>query len=236
MSTAVILAGGQGTRLHPYTMVLPKPLVPVGDLPVLEIIIRQLKFHKINRILLCVGYLAPLIEGYFGNGEKFGIRIEYYHEDKPLGTAGPIAQIEPLLEDFFVINGDLLTTLNFSEMLQFHKQHNFVSTIGAVKKSVKIELGVLEANSKGCLMDYKEKPQLQYLASMGVYVFSPEIFSVLQPGVHLDLPQLMTQLSQNGSQVMVYSADCEWLDIGRHDDLKLATETFINYRSKFLPE
>lgn len=236
MRTAVILAGGQGTRLHPYTMVLPKPLIPIGNMPVLEVIIRQLKLHDVKKIILCVGYLAPLIEGYFGSGEKFGVNIQYYYEDKPLGTAGPIAQIEPLTEDFFVLNGDLLTTLNFSEMLEFHKKNNPVSTIGAIKKFVKIELGVLETNSKHLLTDYKEKPELQYLASMGVYVFSPKIFNFLKPGEHLDLPQLMMRVSQSGEQVLVHSANCEWLDIGRHDDLKTATDTFINYRSKFLPE
>src|SRR5262249_15511455 len=131
---AVILAGGKGTRLAPYTTVFPKPLMPVGDMPILEIMIRQLRHRGITELILCVGYLGALLEAYFGNGEKLGVNISYSYESEPLGTAGPIGLIGGLDETFFVMNGDLLTTIDFSAMLRFHRDHGRIATIGLADK------------------------------------------------------------------------------------------------------
>ena len=233
---AVILAGGKGERLAPYTTVLPKPLLPVGDLPILEIVIRQLKSHGITEIIICVGYLGSLLQAYFGNGEKWGVNITYSFESQPLGTAGPLALIQGLTGPFLMMNGDLLTTIDYSDMIRAHQKSGRMATIGLAKKTVKIDLGVIESHTDGTLKNYIEKPVLDYLVSMGIYVFNPEVLNFVPRGVRLDLPNLILNLVAAGQPVQTYHRDYLWLDIGRHEDYAAATEAFTTRKAEFLPE
>lgn len=232
---AVILAGGKGARLAPYTSVLPKPLLPVGDMPILEIMIRQLRAHGIVDIILSVGYLGALLETYFGNGQRLGVKIAYSYEREPLGTAGPIALVAGLDEPFFVMNGDLLTTIDYTDMMAKHRQHGEPATIGLARKPVRIDLGVVHVNSDGTLKDYIEKPVLDYLVSMGIYVFAPEVLRHIPPG-KFDLPDLVLAMKAAGKRVMTYDSGCQWLDIGRPEDYAMANEILEKDRAAFLPE
>jgi len=231
---AVLLAGGMGKRLAPYTTVLPKPLIPVGDMPILEIVLRQLKSHGFNRVTICVGYLGSLLQAYFGNGEKLGIEIDYSFEDKPLGTAAPLKLVKDIDEPFLMMNGDILTTLSYSEMFEFHKTHGNIATIGITNKTVKIDLGVIHFNKADVITDYEEKPQLQYHVSIGIYVFQPEILNHIPDGIYFDLPDLINKLIAESTEVKVYNRECDWLDIGRKEDYELASESFFKNKDKFL--
>ncbi len=233
---AVILAGGKGTRLAPYTTVLPKPLMPIGEMPILEIVIRQLARHGFNDLTLAVGYLAELLMAYCGDGSKFNVRLDYSREDQPLGTAGPISLISNLNETFLVMNGDLLTTIDYEAMLNYHRQRGAVATIACYQRDVKIDLGVIKVDEGGWLSDYIEKPTYHYSVSMGIYIFEPEVLQFIQPNVRLDLPELVLKLKNAGHPVNVFEFDGYWLDIGRHDDYERAAEEFALHRDAFLPE
>jgi NDP-mannose synthase len=231
---AVILAGGKGTRLAPYTTVLPKPLMPIGDMPILEIVIRQLARHGITEITLAVGYLAELLMAYCGDGEKFGVRINYSREAEPLGTAGPISLIPNLDETFLVMNGDLLATLDYSAMWRQHRERGAIATLASHRRDIKIDLGVIESED-GWVKDYIEKPTYHYSVSTGIYIFEAEILKYIESGKHLDLPELILRLLKAGQKVSVYNFDGYWLDIGRHDDYETAMEEFAAHRTDFLP-
>lgn len=231
---AIILAGGKGTRLAPYTTILPKPLMPIGDMPILEIVIRQLAYHGIRDITLAVGYLAELLMAYCGDGEKFGIQIDYSREEEPLGTAGPISLVPHLNETFLVMNGDLLATLDYSAMWKYHRERGALATLASYRRDVKIDLGVIEEED-GWVKDYIEKPTYQYSVSTGIYIFEPEVLQYIEPGKHLDLPELVLGLLKDGRNVNVYNFDGYWLDIGRHDDYEIAIQEFLLHRAQFLP-
>jgi NDP-sugar pyrophosphorylase family protein len=233
---AVILAGGKGTRLAPYTAVLPKPLMPVGNMPILEILVRQLRYHGVTDIVLCVGYLAQLLEAYFGDGEKLGVSIRYSHENEPLGTAGPLALPTGLDETFFAMNGDLLTTIDFSAMHKFHRAHGGIATVGLAEKHVKIDLGVIETADDGRLINYIEKPQLNYKISMGIYVFEPAVLNHIRGAGRIDLPDLVLKLVNEGQSPMTFDSKCEWLDIGRAEDYAAAAGEFERNRALYLWE
>ena len=233
---ALILAGGKGTRLRPYTNVLPKPLMPVGDMPIMEIILRQLKYCGVDSVILAVGYMHHLFEAFFQNGERYGLSIKYSFEDKPLGTAGPISLIMDQLEDdFLVMNGDILTTLNYSALFDDHLKKGAAATISLHRRDVNIDYGVIEYDANNCLIGYREKPVYHYDVSMGVNILNKQsIQRVIKPNTYLDIPDLMTQLSLSGNKVNCYHEDCEWLDIGRVDDYKIATDLFEKNKANFL--
>lgn len=231
---AVILAGGKGTRLAPYTAVLPKPLMPIGDMPILEIVIRQLARHGFRDITLAVGHLAELLMAYCGNGDKFDVRITYSREEEPLGTAGPISLVPDLNETFLVMNGDLLATLDYSAMWKYHKERSAVATLASYRRDIKIDLGVIESED-GWVKDYIEKPTYHYAVSTGIYIFEPEVLQYIEHGKKLDLPELVLHLMKQGKKVNVYNFDGYWLDIGRHDDYETAMEEFTAHRADFLP-
>jgi NDP-sugar pyrophosphorylase family protein len=228
---ALILAGGRGTRLQPYTTVLPKPLMPVGDYPILEIILRQLKYFGFKEVILAVGYQSHLFQAFFQDGERFGLQIKYSFETEALGTAGPLALVlDQLQQDFLVMNGDLLTTL------KHHKNGGAAATIGLYQRDVKIDFGVIESDGDGRLLRYIEKPTYHFDVSMGVNILNTQaIRPYLTPGKHLDLPQLMSLLSENGRPVRCYREPCYWLDIGRMDDYQTANEIFGTRQAEFLP-
>src|SRR3546814_229175 len=191
---AVILAGGRGTRLAPYTTVLPKPLMPVGDAPIIELLVNRLATAGITHVTLAVGHLAALVMAYFDHRGDLGVEIEYSLEAQPLGTAGPLAQVAGLDETFLVMNGDLLTDLDFRTMVATHRTTEAIATVGAFQREVKIDLGVLEVDDDQRIQRYIEKPIHEFLVSMGVYVFEPAVLRFIPPGAYLDLPTLVTHL------------------------------------------
>ena len=233
---AVVLAGGRGTRLAPYTQVFPKPLVPVGGMPILEIVLRQLRWYGVREVVLSVGYLAEFIEAYFRTRPLPGIKISYLHESKPLGTAGALGLLDKTDDNLLVVNGDVLTTLDFGKMMEFHLEHKPALTIGVHRKSVKIDLGVLQVDPLSSVVGYDEKPSLHYLCSMGIYLYSRAALDAIEPGERLDFPELVLKLLEQGRTALAYQSGCYWLDIGRHDDYERASDEFTRLRSSFLPD
>lgn len=233
---AIILAGGKGTRLAPYTTVFPKPMLPIGDMPILEIVIRQLAYHGFKDIVLSVGYLAELIQAYFQNGGKIptGVTLTYVKEERPLGTTGSILLVPNLTETFLVMNGDVLTTLDYSNLIDFHKKNGGVVTIAMHKRQVKIDFGVLYTDKANKVVNYDEKPSLDYSVSMGIYVFEPEAMKYIPAQERFDFPELIQTLIKRGKGVIGYSTDEYWLDIGRHDDYADAVENFEKNKRLFL--
>jgi len=232
----IILAGGKGRRLFPYTVVLPKPLMPIGDFPVLEVILKQLKGCRLVDIIMTVGHLGNLIQTYFGDGSKLGVNIEYSFEDKPLGTVGPLTCLKNLNQTFMVMNGDLLTTLNYLNLIEYHRKQNAIATVAAQKRWVDIDFGVIQKSKDESMAKYIEKPRLSYLVSMGIYVFEPEILNFIPGGGKFDFPDLMYVLLKKDKRVAVYNSDDFWLDIGRPDDYQRAVEEFEKNRKRFLNE
>ena len=237
---AIILAGGKGTRLAPYTTILPKPLMPVDDRPILDIVIHQLVHYGIDEIILSVGYLAALLEAYYQDGSRFGIPISYVREPEPLGTAGPVALINQqhsLDETFLMMNGDVLTDFNYRHLIDYHNEKKGILTIAMHAKQQKIDLGVIHVNDNYELTDYIEKPTLDYQVSMGIYVFDPAVLKYIQPGVRLDFNELVLSLvKKHREPVFGYPCTDYWLDIGRRDDYEQATEVFMQHKAKFLGE
>ncbi len=240
MKRAVVLAGGLGMRLRPYTTVLPKPLMPVGDRPILDIIVRQLRHAGFERLTIVTGHLAELIEAFFGDGEKYGIAIDYYREDEPLGTVGALALLEGLDDDFLVMNGDVLTDLAYGEFLDQHRASGAAASVAAHRREVQVSLGVLQFDDDADadrLTGYIEKPTYHYEVSMGVYAFAPRAIEQIEPGVRLDFPDLVLKLLDAGEPVRARrSEDDYWLDIGRHDDYETAMDEFERMRDRFLPD
>lgn len=221
----VILAGGKGTRLMPYTTVFPKPLMPLGDQPILELVIKQLKSYNYSDIILGVGHLKELIMAFFNDGSKFGVRITYSDEDKPLGTAGPLAALRNDLKDtFLVMNGDVLTTLDFAKIVEYHKKSGAMATISLTRRKVKIDYGVPEVDMDNNITGFSEKPELSYLVSMGIYVFEPGILNYIKDNQYLDFPDLLKKLMESGEKIKGYISDDYWLDIGRVEDYALANK------------
>ncbi|HEX2978989.1 MAG TPA: sugar phosphate nucleotidyltransferase [Anaerolineaceae bacterium] len=233
---AVVLAGGKGTRLAPYTKILPKPLMPIGDMPVLEVLIRQMKKAGVQEVTLTVGHLAELLRAFFNDGKNFGLPIHYSYEDNPLGTAGPLAMVEGLESTFLVMNGDILTTLNLRDLVDFHKQEGGIATIAMHRRKVRIDLGVIECNGDHGVNKYIEKPTFDYMVSMGIYVFEPQILRYIPKGNYLDFPDLVNILLKSNERVVGYPFDGYWQDLGRQDDYEQASQDFELMRSDFLPE
>jgi NDP-sugar pyrophosphorylase family protein len=239
MKRAVVLAGGLGMRLRPYTAVLPKPLMPVGDRPVLDIVIRQLHHHNFERVTVATGYLAELIEAFFRDGDEYGIEIDYHREETPLGTAGAIATITGLeTEPFLVMNGDVLTDLDYTELMKQHMETCAAATIATITRDIQVSLGVLhfgDAHQPDRLTSYEEKPHFEFEASMGIYAFSPRVLSYMEPHERLDFPDLIRRLLDAGEVVRAFRSDCYWLDIGRHDDYEQALEEFERMKHRLIP-
>lgn len=238
MKRAVILAGGLGTRLRPYTMVLPKPLMPIGDRPVLDIVVRQLRAAGFERITIATGHLAELIEAFFGDGARFDVPIDYFRESEPLGTVGALALIGGLDEPFLVMNGDVLTDMDYAALLTRHIASDAAATIASKHRDVQISLGVMrfgEQQDPTRLTDYIEKPMLGYDASMGVYCFDPSVIEHIEPGGRLDFPDLVLRLLANGDVVRAWHSEDYWLDIGRPDDYERAMDDFDAMRDRLIP-
>lgn len=234
---AVILAGGKGVRLAPYTSVFPKPLMPIGDMPIMEIIIRQLSTYAFNEIFVSVGHLSRLIQAYFGDGSAWGVEIRYVSEELPLGTAGALALIPPSTEPTLVMNADVLSTLHYADLMTSHAASGAALTVGLFTKQVKIDLGVLRVSDRK-VTEYIEKPTFDYQVSMGVYVVMPIVhdFIIRRGARRLDFPDVVSTLIADGGFVSGYPFSGYWLDIGRPADYEEAVAEFERSRSLFLPE
>lgn len=223
---AIILAGGKGTRLKPYTISLPKPLVPVGDTPILEIIIRQLKNHGFSHITITVNHMADIIQAFFRDGSKWGLKIDYSFEEKALSTMGPLTLINNLPENFLVMNGDVLTDLDFNSFYKEHVNENHNFTISAHRRTDKVEYGVLISNENSELIAFKEKPTNDYLVSMGVYMVNRKNIDFIPADTFFGFDHLMNTLIDKKILPKVFEYDGYWLDIGRPEDYEKAIEEF----------
>lgn len=237
---AIVLAGGKGTRLRPFTAVFPKPLMPLGDadpMPIMEVVLRQLARFGFRDVTVITGYMTELIETFFGDGRKFGTRVTYRREVTPLGTAGGLCLVPRPDEPVLVINGDILTTLDFGAMYRFHRDRGAAATIASYPREVRIDFGVLEfGDDPHVLAGYREKPEFSFQVSMGIYILDPVAWTYLTPGEPLPMPDLLEAMRGDGRSVHCFRQNCYWLDIGRHDDYATANEIFESRRASFLGE
>jgi NDP-sugar pyrophosphorylase family protein len=233
---AVILAGGKGTRLRPYTTSIPKPLVPIGDeSAILEIVLRQLARDGFKRVTIAIGHLGELIRAYVGSGEQWGLEVDYATEAKPLSTMGPVVAIlDKLPEQFLVLNGDILTDLSFSALLDAHSASNAQLTIATYHRHVDVDFGVLTVEA-GRVVGFVEKPTLNYQVSMGVYAVSRAALAGYPAGEALGFDRLVIDLLAAGRNPASYAFEGYWLDIGRPEDYDRANSEFVRLRSHLLP-
>jgi NDP-sugar pyrophosphorylase family protein len=228
---AVVLAGGRGRRLAPYTSVLPKPLMPIGEQAILEIVVDQLEAHGVTDITFCVGYLSHLIRAVFGNRANGHVNISYVQEQGVLGTAGPLRLVHGLEQAFIVMNGDVLTTIDYRDLVRHHREAGNAVTIATQERTIKIDYGVLGVENKRTparIVRFEEKPEVRSTVSMGVYVFEPWVLDYVPPDQHHDFPELVQSLLTHGEPVGAYPFDGPWFDIGREDDYARAVEAWTN--------
>ena len=233
---AVVLAGGKGTRLAPYTKILPKSLMPIGDMPILEILLRQMKRAGVDEVILTVGHLQELLRAFFQDGARFGLKLCYNLEEQPLGTAGPLALVDGLDDTFLVMNGDVLTTLDFAGLVLFHRHSDAAMTIATHLRTVRIDLGVIERNGSNDITGYVEKPTYEFAVSMGIYVFEPRVLAYIPQNQYLDFPDLVLRLLKNGERIVSYPFDGYWQDLGRPEDYEQAIQEFESFRPQILGE
>lgn len=234
---AIVLAGGEGRRLHPFTMIIPKPLAPLGKRSILEVVLRQLKRDGFGRVTLAVGYQAELMMAVIGDGAKLGLEVDYSFEETPLGTVGPLAQIDGLGDEtFLVMNGDILTDLDYRAFLEFHRTRGGVATVAAHQVTEEISLGVMHCDESDRLTRYEEKPRLQYRVSMGIYAFEPKVLEFIPKGKAMGLDTLMDGLLDAELPVYTYPHEGHWIDIGRHEDFGVAIRLFEENQACFLPD
>lgn len=233
---AIILAGGVGSRLRPYTVVLPKPLMPIGDYPILEVIIRQLVCHGFDHITMAVNHQAELIKAFFRDGSKWNVRIDYSLEDKPLGTMGPLRLIPDLPENFLMMNGDILTNMNYSGFYEDHVREDVIFTISSHRRAQKIDYGILGTDKDSRLISFTEKPVNHFEVSMGVYMVNRKVLEYIPDNILFGFDQLMLELLRIKKPVRVSPFDGYWLDIGRPDDYMKAIDEFEEVKALFLNE
>lgn len=232
---AIILAGGKGRRLLPYTTVLPKPLMPIGDYSILEVILRQLKRYGFNNVTICTGYLHELIRAYLDSNHTIGLDITYSHEDAPLGTIGPLRLIHDLDDTFLFMNGDILTDLNFATLMDAHKKRGAIATVATYQRDVNIDFGVLERDKNNKIVAFKEKPTYHFDVSMGINVVSKKVLDYVPADIPFGFDQLMYTLTARKESVFSYPHTGYWLDIGRPDDYARSIEEFERNKDLFLP-
>lgn len=234
---AVVLAGGKGTRLRPYTTFLPKPLMPIGDMPILEIMLRQMKRAGVDEAILAVGHLGSILQAFFQDGAGLGLPLSYSFEDKPLGTAGPLAIVrDRLTETFVVTNGDVLTTLDMKDLIRFHRSTGAAATIAMQAREVRVDLGVLQFDESYQLTGYIEKPKYDFHVSMGIYVFEPLALGYIPDNAYFDFPDLVLALIEAGRKVVGYPFSGYWQDLGRPEEYEQAVLDFERMRAEILKE
>jgi NDP-sugar pyrophosphorylase family protein len=235
-SRVIIQAGGRGTRLAPYTTVLPKPLMPVDERPILEIMIRQLVSQGFDRITITLGYLGALIMAVLGDGRRLGANIEYVHETAPRGTIGAVRLVEKLDEPFLVMNGDLLTDFDYRDLMDAHLEEGADLSVGVYQKSVPISLGVFDLAQGNRIVGFREKPTIALPCSMGIYAFDPGLLELIPPMGNFGFDDLMSVCLARDVHVRAHVFDGIWLDIGRPEDYASATHLFHEYRERLQPE
>jgi len=236
MIPVLIQAGGQGTRLRPFTTVLPKPLMPIGNLPVIEIVLRQLRHYGFQKISISTGHLGHLLQAVVGDGDKWGIDIQFVPEDRPLGTIGPLRQLPRPTGPMLVMNGDLLTSINYADLVRYHMQSSADLTIGVCSMPVPVSLGVLDIDANNQITGFREKPTFRYWASMGVYVAAPAVWDLIPPHQVFGFDTLMDRVLQGQVKAQVYRFDGIWLDIGRPEDYAEAGKVLEASRTALLPD
>lgn len=235
--TAIMLAGGLGSRLAPLTAIIPKPLVPIGNQAIAEILLSQLAHHGIERVLVSIGYLGHLIQAVLGDGSRLGLELQYQREEKPLGTVGPLALLaDRLPQDFLVLNGDVLSDLDFAALMRSHAQSGHTLTVATYPKRVNVDLGVLQTGSGGVVTAFVEKPSYDYVVSMGVYAMNRRVLDYVTPGQPFGFDQLVLAMLAKGDPVGTFDwGHGRWLDIGRPGDFATAQESFQAERNAYLP-
>ncbi len=232
---AVILAGGKGTRLKPFTVSIPKPLVPLGDEPIIGILLRQLEASGIKRVHIALGYLAQLMKAYFDQMNNHNnIEIVYSYEEEALGTIGPVKKIHGLGETFLLINGDILTTLSFKDLVDYHRRQSCVLTLAVQKRQVPIEYGVVEVSPESRIVSHQEKPSLEIKVGMGVCVVDRRILEYIPENQRFDVPDLIRRLIDAGEAIGAYLSDDYWMDIGRMDDYEKAYQDYTISPERFV--
>jgi NDP-sugar pyrophosphorylase family protein len=233
---AVILAGGKGTRLRPFTATLPKPLVPVGDRSILDIVLLQLRLAGVTHVTMAVNHLAQLIMAYFGDGSRSGLKIDYSLEDKPLSTIAPLKLIKNLPEAFFVMNGDVLTDLDFGDLYRTHLANGADITVATFERDSRIDFGVLKSDESHRIIGFEEKPTYHFSVSMGVYVISRRLLDIVPEGTLFGFDHLMHACIAQKRKAVSYPHRGYWLDIGRPDDYEEANEKSAELLRRLFPE
>lgn len=226
---AVILAGGKGTRLKPYTATLPKPLMPVGEEPIMKLLLTRLKSQGFRETTICINHMGDLISAYFGDGSQYGLKILYSTEDKPLGTVGPIKKIDNLPEDFLVMNGDVLTDLPFRDFLHEHKSNDALMTLAVYKQLMQIEYGVIEHNAEHEVTAFVEKPTHPYNVCMGIYALNKRALDYVPADTYFGFDDLVQTLLGKGEKIKIIEHKGYWLDIGRPEDYEKANEDVAKF-------
>jgi len=222
---AVIQAGGKGARLKPYTLVLPKPMMPVGERPVIEILLRWLRRNDVHEAFVTTGHLGHLIRTLCGDGRRWDMHIQYTEEAEPLGTVGALNLIREKLDGtFLVLNGDLITDLDLRAFLRFHRAHRDELTIAVSETRVPVNMGVFEYEKDGRVSEFREKPTLSYAANMGIYCMEPGILDLIPRGVPYGFDDLMYRMLDEGRPAHVYRHNGQFMDIGRPEDFARAQE------------
>jgi len=230
---AVLLAGGRGTRLRPYTTIIPKPLVPVGEHPIMEHIVRRLHASGVRHVDVCLGHLGELIQTYFSQAVSLpsDLELAWHWEREPLGTAGALRVVPGLEETFLAMNGDILTTLDYGDLVRFHREREATLTVAMHARRVEIDLGVIESDD-GLVTGYREKPSLDYDVSMGIYVYEPRSLEHV-PNRPFQFPELVLALLEAGERVAAYRSAAEWYDVGTFDELERATQALEKHPRAF---
>jgi len=234
---AILMAGGKGTRLRPFTDILPKALVPIGEISILEMVLQQLHRNGFKRITIAVGHKAELIMAVIGNGKRFGLNIKYHYEDKPLGTIGALADLDDLEDDFLVMNGDICTNMSFEAFYQTHVKSGAVGTVGAYRRFERIELGILTPDEEnGKIVGFQEKPTYEFLVAMGVNAFNRSILEFIPNGEVFGFDDLMAKIVEDDIDVRALTFDGMWHDIGRVDDYEKMLRGFADNPKAYLPD
>ena len=228
----IILAGGKGKRLYPYTTVLPKPLMPVGDVPILDIVLKQLASYGFKNVTLAVGYLSDLIKTYVGTGKKYGLKVDYSFEENPLGTIGPLTLVRDIKSTFLVMNGDLLTGIDLYSMLMHHRKSQSLATLAVKQRKVMVDYGVVNFDRNSRLFSYQEKPVLKYHVGTGICYFEPEVLKMIPRHRKFDFPDLVEIFIKRRLRMNIYETDSYWRDIGRWEDYLAAQKEFSKLKRR----
>lgn len=231
---AIILAGGKGIRLRPFTLCIPKPLIPIDDIPISELLIKQLKHYGFDEIVLSLNYFSDLIMAYFKAGERLGVKIRYSVEGEFLGTAGPLSIIDGLEDSFLVMNSDVLTNINYADFMKYHLLNKNDATIAVYCKEVKIDMGVIQSDNS-VFINYMEKPTFNYDVSMGIYALNKEVVLLIPQNKKMDFPELIEAMKMAGKKIGCFQGNHSWFDIGRFSDYEEASLAYRERKDEFLP-